>query len=640
MFAYGFKEAAATNIVCDLPGSTYQVHVPRRWNDGSVKHAVIAGVATLTQGTPLVLTVSAGTPPTGTDLTHADIVTAAPTAVVDCGSFGSVSLSSLLAGGAFRTLYSGPQMVECHYVSAVGADANLLAWFHVRLFADGRMWIRPSAEHAYLDNGSGALASTSTKSFTGSLSVGGVTVYNNGGSTINLGSHQSFGGPEHFDGGWIGVDPQITVTYDVEYLRATKLVPNYGWLNPSEATLIAQSQTYTPMRNGNWSAYMPGVGGQPQIGLLPQWDARFCTSGDSRALKSVLANSSHLRSYGIMYRSKTTKEMIKPSSFGTWSALGPGGGGVPAMVTTSSTGATLTWENAHHGSGGYLAYLLTGDYWHYETMAANAAACYLSVNNAVGNGTSKFLLQQVRGQAWMKRTIGQYAAIGRTDDAVADDYRALTQYQYEALKTWVDHPTSTSQLGWLYGVAGDYPTNGFWHAVWQFAFEVAVNGYVWDMQPFSDATQIARLEAVRNFNYKQPLGLFSAGHWQRGGGQVAQKLGPTGVTATTVFRRTDCYDSWDDVFLANFLTTTISGNNLLAQNGTVDGVNCNPSQAEGGNQWGEHLASLAYAVDHGATGAQACWNNIIGADNWATLRDAGFENEPIFGIVPRNYTVS
>ena len=105
---------AATALAVDQ--GTAQIVVKRQWNDGSIKHVVVSGhVSIPAAGGTQAIQISAGTPTGGTALTSADIVSAAPTASVQCGAIGTVTLSSLLGAAPFRTWVSGPEMVECHY---------------------------------------------------------------------------------------------------------------------------------------------------------------------------------------------------------------------------------------------------------------------------------------------------------------------------------------------------------------------------------------------------------------------------------------------------------------------------------------------------------------------------------------------
>src|SRR6185503_14423583 len=152
---------------------------------------------------------------------------------------------------------------------------------------------------------------------------------------------------------------------DTGYLKSARLVPNYVAATADAAALNALYQDYMPNQNGNWTVSMGDTGYQDQIGLLPVWDSLYIASGgDQRAYKSVVANAKALNSYPIAWSDSQTKVPVKPSDRPNWSVDGAGAGG-----STSRSAGALTWEIAHHGSGGYLAYLITGDYFHLETMA-------------------------------------------------------------------------------------------------------------------------------------------------------------------------------------------------------------------------------------------------------------------------------
>jgi len=257
-----------------------QVVVMRRWNDGSVKHAIASGHVSLTANTPKTITASSGAAATGTPLTAASIQNANPQASISFGGAGSVSLSSLLAT-PFRTFVSGPEMVEAHYRAQVGSDSTLVAWFHVRMYKNGRIWVRAIGDNGYLD------VTTPDKSYVPTVTIGGTQVWNNGGAAISHYAHTRW-----VQDGWIGGDPQITAQHDTAYLKSTRLVPSYLNAGADAATLSSLYQNYTPNQNGNWTPTMGDTGYQPQIGLLPALDALYITSGgDARAWRSVLANA-------------------------------------------------------------------------------------------------------------------------------------------------------------------------------------------------------------------------------------------------------------------------------------------------------------------------------------------------------------
>ncbi len=323
----------------------------RLWNDGSIKHAVISGHATLTANTPLDLQIAAGTPSGGAALTSLDIVAALPTASVQCGAIGAVQLATLLAT-PFRTWVSGPEMVECHYRAAVGIDASLVVWFHVRLYRTGRVWIRAICENGYLD------VNTVDKNYVPTVTIGLATVYTNGGASL---SH--YANTRWDVEGWIGGDPQITPKHNGAQLIATKLVPNYWKRNPSQNALNAISSPYAPMDHGQWTLTQGDTGFQYEIGILPVWDALYCTSGDPRAYRAVTAAARSLGTYAIVWRDSATKLPPRPTDRPNWTVLGDNGGG-----SNGTDAGPTVWDMAHHGSGGYLAYLVTGDYYYLETM--------------------------------------------------------------------------------------------------------------------------------------------------------------------------------------------------------------------------------------------------------------------------------
>src|SRR5258706_4366133 len=253
---YAFQKGAfagGTTLTLDQ-GAASQVLVKRLWNDGSIKHAVISGHATLTVNAPLAIQIAAGTPSGGAALTSLDILAALPTASVQCGAIGTVQLATLLAT-PFRTWVSGPEMVECHYRLAVGVDATLVVWFHVRLYRTGRIWIRAICENGYL-------TATPDKTYVPTVTINGATVYNNGGAPLN-----HYGNTRWDVEGWIGGDPQITPKHNSAQLIATRLVPNYWKRNPSQSAFSALAQVSTPISHVAWTLTRGGTGFQNAIGI-------------------------------------------------------------------------------------------------------------------------------------------------------------------------------------------------------------------------------------------------------------------------------------------------------------------------------------------------------------------------------------
>lgn len=641
----GFKKGDANSITTDL--AQCQVVVMRRWSDNSIKHAIVSGRAALTQNVARQVQVQIGTPPGGGALTSSSIQAAAPTASVQCGGLGTVSLAGLLASPV-RTWVSGPEMVECHYRADVGSTL-LSVWFHVRLFADNRVWVRAIVENGYLDNGSGAVAGNADRSYVPTVSIGGSNVYTNGGASL---AH--YKNTRWSVEGWIGGDPQVTFSHDVSYLDASKLVPHYGWREPTAGvfstflgnggvTPQSWAANYTPMAQGDWDADMGAFGYQPFIGLLPLPNALYLTTGDSRMLGHSLKNSSAMNSRPIVWRDKTTNLIPKPSDFPNWSILGNGGAGEDEIAT----GAGLYWEQPHHPLEGYFAYLLTGDYWHYETLAMEACCNYVYRSSTPsGSGTGRQMLPtQIRGIAWMMRTVGAYAAIAPTGDTVAADYRAwLEQGGFDFWATKI--PSGGNGLGYLViGLATD-PGNPLRTNPWQHHFWIAVNGFLWDIEPGVSSTT-SQL-AIRDFMYKAIVGIMGPkstdgstySHVNASlydGLIVSDGLFQAGVTEYFATTPVPLHTSWGAVWEDTFPgTNTHAAGELLLGSGS--GI---PSNAAFG-YWGNLIPALAYAVDHDAPGAESCWGRLVGTYNWDKIDYAGFDNTPVWGIKPRwtpSYTV-
>jgi hypothetical protein len=588
----------------DLPNA--QVDVKRRWNDGSVKHAIVSGHAVMTAGQPLKVHVTDGQHDGGEAPTCADLEAKAPSASASFGSYGQVTLAKLF-GAPVRTWLSGTEAVECHYTAPVGSDPTLRVEFHVRAYRGGRTFVRVIAENGYLDR------SAADKSYTPAVTIAGATVLS-GPALIHY-AHTRW-----LAEGWIGGDPKITPTHDTVYLMQTRLVPNY-WIAKaaSSAALDALAQTYTPMAKGDWTASMGETGYQPQIGLLPNQDALYFTSGaDARAYRSVIANANALGSYAIVWRDSKTDLPVRPSQRPNWTIEGDNGGG-----SNGVTAGELTWELAHHPSGGYLAYLLTGDYVHLQTMQHQASLVYLVNSSSLGSGVARILSGQTRALAWSNRTVGQLAAIAPagTDDPVTEDYRALLGKNAEHWSA-VATTLGANALGLFY----EYDLNLYAPATiapWQQSFVAQTFGHVSDLEPLADMTAWNR---TRDFVYQVPVGLLGDG------GSSAYCFARASAYNITIgsgqlSNLSQALTNWHDVDVA----TNGSG----ACSNTLQGSSGGAPDAAAIGYWGNLLPAIAYAHDHAATGATAAFGRLTSASNWSVVEGSDWASSAVWGIVPR-----
>jgi hypothetical protein len=610
----------------------YRVVVLRTWNDGSAKHVMIVGRATLTQNTPVTVFMAAGTPPSsGTNLAQTDI----PVGTYSIGISGATLTFSPRTDSPYYSRQT-PVMSE-FWFRQIDSATKMMGCMGVRVYVDGRVQCKPFIVNGRLDNGSGAKDTTITnRTFVPTFVVNGTTVFNNGGANYTMLVGQRIMG-DNADDGWYwtnGSNPNITPSFDVDYLLSTKLVPMYGYGAPDNATLAALTQNYVLGSNGPLEADMGAQGGQFQIGPLTDADAKFLTSGDARAYRAVLCASSSLNSYNIANGYTADGNVLRLSTFGTWTQDGPGQGG-----SNNAGNSAYVWDIAHHGSGGYLAYMLTGDRWHYETMLLQMATAYLCVHSGAGTGVNRAMTgsdassnAQVRGHSWTMRTLGQVAAIAPDAElgtGIAGEYRTLLVNNYDQLLARVHDGSPPRKLGFLhvreYGIwtqTGDLP-------LWQYNFGCVAHAMNSESDCVPDANY-QTLERVRDFSYMAPIGA----------------LGGSGLAHEHDFVRGAAYahkvaddnngngfaKNWGEVHLKNYggLNTTAtntlqgdSGSNPATMGTTVD------------NYWAILSTAISYAAQHRAEGALTAYRRLHGASNWAA-GEASFANGPKWGIKPRS----
>lgn len=600
----------------DVPAVTdpnIQIVVKKRWNDGSVKHAIFSGKSSLTKDQiKRVYIYSGASQPNTSSVLILDvnsIKAANPQASIKLSGIGSISLTSLLDKPS-RIFIQGPEMIEAHYQSALSSTSPLIAWFQVRLYRDGAMWVRAIVEN-------GIVSDTMTAAnYIPEVVIGTSVVFNNGGSSLSHPAHTRW-----MAEGWINASSDnsgsLQIYQNTSYLIDTKLVPNYWKALTPQASFSGLVQKYTPLSNGNLTSNMGETGFQDQIGLLPKWDALFISSGSPSARDSVIANSSSLNSYPIIWRDQKTSKIPKPTDWPTWAIYGG---------TYEIPSGSLTWEVAHAPSEGYLSYMITGDYWHLETMAMQVATIYLSRSSTTGSGLNKLLLNQTRGTAWNLRTLSQYAAIApNEDDGILTEYQTLLGHQIDYYQS-VLHQPGVSPLGYLY----EYDLSAYAPGVsapWQQHFFIQTLGYGSDLQGLPDMTA---WNEVRDWSYKAIVGILGDGV---GGNFCYTKASSYNIKISSSANNdpTTWFKTWKDVMAASFPGSSTCGNTLEGDSGG------DPSLASTG-YWGNLLPAIAYAVDHKASGANEAFSRLLTSTNWSSLENSGFDSVPNWGIVPRTYS--
>lgn len=223
-----------------------------------------------------------------------------------------------------------------------------------------------------------------------------------------------------------GAAPTLHVRHHTDYLIASKAVSNYDRaIVPPEKALVTQLAGLTadklgPMKIGPLIAYMPTTGGRPDIGPLPSWTVVYLLTMDPRARESMMAAADGSGSWSIHYRDDNTGFPIRldnavNKSISTHMNLAHKG---PLPVPRcANNDKSLCWspytpDTAHQPSLAYVPYLLTGDYFYLEELQFWAAFNPTETDPALqGNGLGLVRWQQLRGQAWSLRTLGQTAYI-------------------------------------------------------------------------------------------------------------------------------------------------------------------------------------------------------------------------------------
>ena len=287
---YAFRQGDVPNgLIAVASGtSSWQCAVKTTWPDGSARFAVLAGKKTLAAGVATTVSLTAGSAGAGAALTTADLKTAmaGQTCSIACGAFGTVSWATTDFDSPFQTWVSGPVMSSWVYRKPVGADAHLVGWIEVRLFAGGAVEVLPWIENGYV-----RVASPTSKSAIYTFTLGSTQRYTSG-SALDILHHSR---TPLLDGAalshWLGTDPGMSAKHNAAYLQATEMVPSYSAsVSPSASIVTALPSTYTPFQQGSYPSGMGNAGYSGHIGLLPEWDVLYLTTTAASVWAAVQRN--------------------------------------------------------------------------------------------------------------------------------------------------------------------------------------------------------------------------------------------------------------------------------------------------------------------------------------------------------------
>jgi len=616
--------------------AVFQADVRNRWSDGSVKFAVLSGIA---DGGATLQLKKATTIPSGTDVVEPrtmDVAVQFTGAVTgtyrlqDCLGVER-STWSRNSAGRVRQLSAGPVMSEFHYYMPT-SNAQVTLWFYLRCYRDGRYEVEVSAE-----NGWAEIAAEGDKAYTVAVLINGserwrkaITHYPRARWVMQFWSDPS-----------ITAVTGITPVHDIEYLKSTRLIPNFMRYRPSEAKLDELHRTWEPwqynpenQRIGGVQAHQGGTGWSGSLGVFSNWGSLYCTTGDKRAFLSTVANHYCRGHWAVHGRDSVTGLPLQFERHKDFGGMAPGG----ATTNPSSP------DTAHVPDSGILSYWLTGRYWFIEEMQFWVTFQWWTVNSNIWwvstyDGTYRWNCGdgQPRSVAWLQRQLAGLCAILPDLDTTGlrrqyIDWLAWSNERYANVfaRGTEQLPNNQGHYNNALGIItwGEGPVDS---RPWMQDFVASMYSWSCDIEvPELTEAQRANMRAMRDFMFKGPVG--------RLGGAGADQYNYTKGARYGAGSEPCTYTrpGAPDIRLENL-------NRNYGEVYTVSGYGPNTNGAEGqalqgayidtpivaGSYWAYLFEAVTLAVDSGFPGAVEARRRLTRASNWPS-------NEPKFGDNPEH----
>ena len=409
----------------------FQADIRNRWEDGSVRFAVLSGVAT-----PGYLIVSKGAPaPVGATVPEPNVaVVARFSAVVDAagaavagGSFEADIAAARSSGVAWSRTQAalvrsilGPVMSEFHYFVPT-PDPHTHVWFYVRAYVTGQIEVETVVENGWL-----RVSAPGSRTYNFQLLVGGSPRVEH--SALRHRHHTRFSRVD-----WVGADPQFIPRHQVEYLQATSLVPTLAVnalssraysTTPDAGTkysawTLTAAQQGQPFGLANIDPALGSGGHSDNVGLLPAWDMAYLVEGHEGAYLAVQANYRAGGRFSVHYRDEATGRPARGSQHPTLGlhdtnvGIADNAGNSPLLTPAPAGGVNnVAWGYSHGPSLGYLAYLTSGRWSAWEELQfISSTADFFQSGNLFGGFRIGPWYTQLRVHAWIYRTRAQAALV-------------------------------------------------------------------------------------------------------------------------------------------------------------------------------------------------------------------------------------
>jgi hypothetical protein len=264
---------------------------------------------------------------------------------------------------------------------------------------------------------------------------------------------------------WWGDVPSVHVRHDSAYLIASHALPNYDRsVSVSGRALADLGAEWTgpktePMGIGLAVPYMPTTGGRNDIGLLPGWGALYLLSMDKRAKQATLGTADLAGSWSMHYRDRRTGRPVSLIDYPYMTILGH-----PGDTRNPKTGklemfppcpgdackTPYTHDTSHQASFAYLPYLVTGDVYYLEELEFWAMYDAFSSNPGYRDNIKGLVRSdQVRGQAWALRTLGEAAYIAPDADPLKADFQRIVKSNLDWYNAEYTDNRNANKLGFI-----------------------------------------------------------------------------------------------------------------------------------------------------------------------------------------------
>ena len=637
VFAVGHvgPSQTVTGRLADGTTLPLQVDIKARHADGSVRHAILsAQLPKLAPGQALSIGLApAAAPPASSNTTPAALLAAGFTSSVSAtiaGAAYKASADQLLRNGTYETWLSGPLvnewMVSAPLVDAAGQPhPHLTARFAIRAVTGAKQ----ARVDVTVENNWAYEPAPQNFQYDAKVLVGGTAVY-------------SVPGMTHYHHArwrkvfWWGAEPAVHIKHDTDYLIGTRALPNFDRsVVIPESRLAEMQKNYAgtrilPMSVGAAMQAMGTTGGREDIGLLPGWATIYLLSMDKRAKDVTLGTADLAGSWSSHYRDRNTGRPVSVADFPYMTILGVPGDtynpvtkkheSFPRCATSTGCSTPNQHDTAHQPGFAFLPYLVTGDYYYLEELQFWAMYSAFSSNPGYRQNIKGLVgPDQVRGQAWSMRTLGEAAYITPDADRLKSHLITVVNNNLDYYNATYTNNANANKLGVITNGYSVVYNNNTGLAPWMDDFFTSAIGHVNDLGFNAAAPLLA-------WKSKFPIGRMTApGTCWITGAMYAMTVRDSG-TAPLYATLAEAWKASSTPELAALpCAGTEMAANLKLKVGEMSGYSSYTMGYPSNMQ-----PALAYAADAGGTAGAKAWSVFM---NRSVKPDYG--TSPQFAIVPR-----